>query len=277
MATLRQIQEHEVRMLKDIAKVCDDNNIPYYLAGGTLLGAVRHKGFIPWDDDIDINLKIQDIKKLKRCYKKQLPKHYFWQDAWTDRNYKMVWSRLRDTDTKICTIKPNGEKHMENGLFIDIIPLLYAAKSEKWFERQIRVIYLWSYCVRNQNIIRRGNYSSFLNRIYRILRELIVYRCGGQFFYWLMQVMQNKQSKKLIVLDVWFYDDYRESNLLGIKRFLVEEEWLKPTEYEFENEKFKSFSDYHNYLTNHYGDDYMTPVKGRIHIDPELSEVPTID
>ena len=67
MATLKQIQQYEVHMLKDLAKVCDDNDIPYYLAGGTLLGAVRHNGFIPWDDDIDINLLINDVKRLKKC------------------------------------------------------------------------------------------------------------------------------------------------------------------------------------------------------------------
>lgn len=54
MPTLREIQLFELQMLKDVVKVCDDNNITYILSSGTLLGAVRHGGFIPWDDDIDI-------------------------------------------------------------------------------------------------------------------------------------------------------------------------------------------------------------------------------
>ena len=58
MPTLREIQLFELQMLKDVVKVCDDNNITYILSSGTLLGAVRHGGFIPWDDDIDIYIYI---------------------------------------------------------------------------------------------------------------------------------------------------------------------------------------------------------------------------
>lgn len=82
MTTIKQIQELEISMLRDISTVCDNNDLNYYLAGGSFLGAVRHKGFIPWDDDVDINLTIKDIKRLKKCCKKQLPSYYFWQDVW---------------------------------------------------------------------------------------------------------------------------------------------------------------------------------------------------
>lgn len=77
MPTLREIQLFELQMLKDVVKVCDDNNITYIISSGTLLGAVRHGGFIPWDDGIDIDMPLSDYKKILKIAQRELGEKYF--------------------------------------------------------------------------------------------------------------------------------------------------------------------------------------------------------
>ena len=72
--TLEEIHKEETEILKKFISFCDENNLTYYICGGTLLGAIRHKGFIPWDDDIDIGMLRKDYDIFKEKYKKYLIK-----------------------------------------------------------------------------------------------------------------------------------------------------------------------------------------------------------
>ena len=118
--SLKEIQQGSFEVLKEIKKICDENNIIYYLIYGTLLGAVRHKGFIPWDDDIDIMMPRKDYERfVKYCikHKKDLEPfqliHYK-----TNKNYIYPIARMSDSRYKIVdNIKDYGL-----GLFVDIYP-----------------------------------------------------------------------------------------------------------------------------------------------------------
>lgn len=85
--TLTKVQELEFGILQFIKKVCDENQIRYYLAYGTLIGAVRHKGFIPWDDDIDIMMPRKDYKKLLAILNEQQHPYYKLISADTDKRF----------------------------------------------------------------------------------------------------------------------------------------------------------------------------------------------
>ena len=117
-----ELQEIEVGILRDFIYVCEQLNIKYYLIGGTLLGAVRHKGFIPWDDDIDVGLMRDDYERFLKEAGELLPEHLFLQTYETDSEYPQVFAKIRDKNTAFIETSVKDNK-MNHGIFIDIFPL----------------------------------------------------------------------------------------------------------------------------------------------------------
>lgn len=97
--TLDEVKEIQVDILKDVTAVCRENDLQYYLVYGTLLGAVRHSGFIPWDDDIDIALPRDDFDKLESIYRLRPPKQYRWVDYKDDCRIPNNIAKLCDRQT----------------------------------------------------------------------------------------------------------------------------------------------------------------------------------
>ena len=120
---LREIQLCQLQILKDLAKVCDDNNINYMLASGSLIGAVRHRGFIPWDDDIDVYMTLEDYKKFSEIGQKCLGDKYFVQNWYTEKGFGYFWTQLRMNGTTSMPLKcKDWDIHF--GIHIDIFPVI---------------------------------------------------------------------------------------------------------------------------------------------------------
>lgn len=117
---LKRYQNVLLMMLKDIDKVCQENNISYTLGGGSCLGAVRHNGFIPWDDDIDINMTREDYKRFKNVFPIIGDKYYL-QDCWSDKNCDVDVARVRLKGTVARVHGDSSEG--ESGVFIDVFLL----------------------------------------------------------------------------------------------------------------------------------------------------------
>lgn len=122
---LRRHQLCMLEMLKYIDSVCKKNDIKYWLSSGTLLGAVRHKGFIPWDDDCDIEMLRSDYKKLLCCLKKENYANgkYVLQTNENDVFYVMPYAKLRKVDTLVYERGEEDLLYKYRGVFIDIFPL----------------------------------------------------------------------------------------------------------------------------------------------------------
>lgn len=246
-------KEIELDILSNVADFCDKNELRYYLAYGTLIGAIRHKGFIPWDDDIDIWMPRDDYNKLMEIY-----------NNFDNGPYKLItpYDKVsRHTFVKIVntlTVKKEAEIDYKNGFLgvdIDVFPLDGQPddqiKYEKWYDKLQKYYKFYPYLILSHN-----------NKIKRkIAFPIIRLLSGGK------NNILNK-TKKLhckypyekctYVGSIECCYDYIE---LRYKK-----EWFDDFVFvEFENKKFKAPAEYHKILTQTYGD-YMTlpPVEKRI-------------
>ncbi len=118
---LRKAQLRMLDMLLYVDKICKENNIDYRLDGGNVLGAVRHGGFIPWDDDVDIVVEEKDFPKLCKCIRDSKHPQYVLQTNKNDNEFRF-WAILRDCKSEyiVDTLEHNTKKY--RGLQIDIFP-----------------------------------------------------------------------------------------------------------------------------------------------------------
>ena len=128
--TLREIQLYKLGVLKDIAAICDKHGIKYILHYGTLLGAIRHQGFIPWDDDVDIAVPWNDHRKLIELINSEYSEKYYAQSIWSDRRFPLLWTQIRVNGTTSMPIA-NCSYDIHWGMCIDVFALVAAERDEK--------------------------------------------------------------------------------------------------------------------------------------------------
>ena len=121
-STTKQLQMAVLDIFKEFVDICEKLNLRYYLLGGTLLGAVRHKGFIPWDDDIDVGMLREDYEVFVTKAQEFLPKHLFLQTFKTDPEYHHVFAKIRNSNTTFIE-SPISHRRINHGIYLDIFPL----------------------------------------------------------------------------------------------------------------------------------------------------------
>ena len=120
---LRRQQRRMLEILLEVDKICKKHDIPYWLSSGTLIGAMRHDGFIPWDDDLDIEMMRSDYLRLMKVLPKELPEWLTLQNDETDKNYFYFYAKVRDRCSRM--LEQNGYDRLwkEQGIYIDIFPM----------------------------------------------------------------------------------------------------------------------------------------------------------
>lgn len=121
-AEVRNIQLVELEILDEFERLCKLGGLRYYIIAGTLLGAVRHKGFIPWDEDIDVAMPRRDFEHFGKLCQKELGKDFFYQSTKTDSGYLFLFNRLRKNDTQVDEPAFRNIR-MHKGVYIDIFPM----------------------------------------------------------------------------------------------------------------------------------------------------------
>ena len=121
-AKLRVSQLEQLKMLQIVAEICDRHGLTYWLDAGSLLGAVRHGGFIPWDDDLDIAMPLEDLKRFTEIAKVELPSHLFLQNKDSDPSYRFEHSKVVNLNSFYVQFDDDFEAPYQKGIFIDIFP-----------------------------------------------------------------------------------------------------------------------------------------------------------
>ena len=120
---LRRQQMRMLEILLEVDKICKKHHIEYWLSSGTLIGAMRHDGFIPWDDDLDIEMMRSDYLRLMKVLPTELPEWLALQNDETNPNYFYFYAKVRDRRSKM--LEQNGYDRLwkEQGIYIDIFPM----------------------------------------------------------------------------------------------------------------------------------------------------------
>lgn len=135
---VEQLQQIGLSMLKDFHKICVEHNIKYSLVFGTMLGAIRHKGFIPWDDDIDVIIFRKDYEKLKVAVAEMSDKYYI-LDNKLDKQYNLPFSKFIKKNTLL--VEAATEKKINRGCFIDIFLVDNAPKNMITLRKKLYVMF----------------------------------------------------------------------------------------------------------------------------------------
>ncbi len=251
---LKRLQTIELEMLTEIDRICRKNHIEYTLDGGTLLGAVRHNGFIPWDDDADVAMTRTEYVKFHEACKEDLDKErFFLQDHENDPEYRWGYAKLRRNGTLII---PEGQEDTKwnNGIFLDIFIYDHVPDfpiSRIWFTFQ---------CF----LIRKGMYSpiglkhssGFLKCIYYVLSRFSI----DHWFKRIDRLVGKTNQKNTELARHVTYPYSRRSCRYGIPRVCYD----SFCDHIFEGYNFRIMQRYDMYLTALYGN-YMEipPVEKR--------------
>ncbi len=151
----RAVQLKQLHILKEIDKVCQRHHIDYWLDGGTLLGAVRHGGFIPWDDDIDIAMRREDLPRFVEAARSELPENLCVQTPDTDAEVRLPIFKVRDRESFLVEYGDDFSRNYAKGLYVDIFPMIsYPSVSRSTIKRISK-----GYCRANAILSSQHYYS----------------------------------------------------------------------------------------------------------------------
>lgn len=179
---IRKIWNIELDLLEKFKSICQKYNLNYCASSGTLLGAVRHQGFIPWDDDIDLFLPWHDYKKFMEVAPRECQYPYFFQSFLTEKDGEASASRLRRSDTTGFTRweEENVGPSYNKGIFIDIFPLFSIPDldSERSIQKET-IMFFWK-CIRGHDALEQIQRGQAPNAAYK--EYISYYRCVSQSF-----------------------------------------------------------------------------------------------
>ena len=249
----RRMQLTELDMLVEFDRVCRKNNIDYVLFGGSLLGAVRHQGYIPWDDDADIGMLREDYDRFKKHLNELDPSICYFQDHDTDPEYRWGYGKLRRTGTKYIRV---GQEHLKckTGIFVDVFPMddiplsVLGQVFQDWHCYCLRKI-LWSE-------VAKANRKGFWKYWFTLLSKVPVSVPFAGFNKYAKK-SKNDTPNRVRCLSFPATGTLYKKNPIN-ERYGMPKEWFTDREeYLFEGKKFYSSRDYDTVLQYIYGD-YMT-------------------
>lgn len=255
----RKLQKVILIVTEEIKRICEKNNIKYSMDSGSMLGAIRHKGFIPWDDDFDFSMMREEYEKfIKACEVDLDTSKFFLQTGVTEEKYAFEFAKIQLKDTEIIEdFSKNVDIH--HGIFVDIFPVDMLPEGN--FKRKI--FKLKNHILKNMVWVKcgYGTPEHFKKVSYKVLRIIVAPFSINQIKKMRHMFITSHNNRRSIDKRC-FISDYPRS-------FRTYDLWDELVMYPFENSSYLGFKDYNRYLSNLYGD-YMTlpPTEKRlIHSD----------
>lgn len=240
-----------VEMLLYFHKYCEENNLSYFLTGGTLLGAVRHKGFIPWDDDIDLIVPRNDYEKLIFDFNNVSDRYKI--ISCKDRNYYLASSKIIDTHT---VMKENYDTSMEIGLFLDVFPIDNLSDDLTEAKRMFNYLRKYRYALLIKNVSIDKD-RKFLKNLLLVLGKFLLLPVKKSN---LLNIIDSKSSKYKSE-NMTKYVGTVATGIYGEKEIFKREFFESRKLIEFENHEFYAPVGTKDLLTQLYGDYMKLPPK----------------
>ena len=256
--TLKRVQQCEMSILKDFIEVCKEYNLTYFALAGTGIGALRHKGFIPWDDDIDVGLPRKDYEKLLEVFAEKYSDKYTIGNAETMKNYPLMTTRIMIKGTKFVEESLKNIK-CELGIFLDVYAFDNVSDDEKKFKKQARAAWFWSKILILRHIAFpvlpfKGIKGKLAHAICAVAHfTLVLFHISPRWIYNRCKNASCKYNNIETRRIAYFCDTSPYINLLD------KEKSLPVIELDFEDIKLNFPKDLHEMLTFVYGDYMQLP------------------
>ncbi|NDV77461.1 phosphorylcholine transferase LicD [Dysgonomonas sp. 511] len=240
---LRKLQYQMLDILITVTNICDKHNIPYWLSGGTLLGSIRHGGFIPWDDDIDIELLRPDYLKLLKILPEELPPHLYLQTP-REKSYRFLFSKVRDCNTIIRSEEEDMATYKVKGIYIDLFPL------ERGYTGYKKVVDL--FYGRAFRRLKRGRAFQSFQYFFEYITSLFLFPIG-YILLWIGRGISVVTKPDNVIYNYGsnFYFDRKMEDLLPVSKVT------------FEGHQFSAPHAVDRYLRKQYGDYMVIPPKDK--------------
>lgn len=252
---MKRVWKLQIDMFKEVERICKKHNISYFADSGTLLGAVRHNGFIPWDDDIDLGMTRDNYEHFRKVVHEELDPKYFFQANETEKKFFRVHGQLRCNNTTML-IKYDYKKKHHKGVFIDIFVYDKVPTNEKKDNRLRKKLDI----MRRLIFYKQEVYNTGIKKLIKnIIGNIGVLLMGG--FNRAVTKFEKVCTKYNNLTENYYYDaiGYNTNHKkLRMSAEMIESKTIPAT---FEYTTIEIISDYDSYLKEMYGNNYMTPIK----------------
>lgn len=253
---IKRIQAIELDILLEFDRICKKHSLNYQLYSGTLIGAIRHKGFIPWDDDVDVCMLRSEYDKFLSVVESELTSSYFFQTYETDPNYINKYAKIRKNGTFFMEKLVIGED-MHHGMYIDIFAFDNIEPDTKEGSQQIRQLQnidsFFKFRIKARHeTLEEGPEKIEAKRKYDLIKNSPIKKSTVE--KWVLDIMTRFNDR-----ETQWVGDLSNPSPEVLENFKMKRSELEDSiDWEFEGHKLPVPRNYHEVLTRCYGD-YMTP------------------